>query len=773
VLTNPALTITANDLGNSGSGGALSTTSQIDFQAYGIEIIDTGARVTTESGGSHTVGIRLRSAPLSNVVVALAVQPPPGPAPLEAILSSTSLTFTSTNWNVVQMVTVSGLDDVIADGDISYTVSIGPITTSDPNYLPVGAISLTFINTDNEQPITGGAVSITNITSTTTSEAGGRANFSVVLTSAPTSDVTINLSVSDQTEGALSHTSITFTSTNWNVAQVISITGLDDGLVDGNASLIVITSPTVSADANYKGVVVRDLSFTNIDDDTYNTVTVTTTADIADGDTRSLEALYNNLGADGRISLREAIIAANNTANAAGASDRINFSIAEALINGAHTINIAAALPVISDGLIIDGQSEPDWSAASRLPVITINGSATAPDTDGLRFNSSSNTVRGIAITGFSGSGIRVLSGSSLNTFSENHIGVKADGTTASANSVGIQFDAGSGTATVTRNKIAFNTNQGVLINAISGVLVDRNSMFGNGALGIDLGAIGQQSNDVLDVDAGANGLQNFPTITRVISGTVAQIEGYLHSSANTAFSIDFYASANPDASGFGEGERWLGAISVTTDAQGYAKFSTLQTAALTALNAGEWVTTTATAIATGSTSEFGRAIQSTQAALLISPAVIGNETLVNTFTSGTQSVGTNNQAHGATAIDSAGNSIVVWQSVAQDGDSWGVYGQRFDSNGLKVGAEFQIASSGVGAQTNPSVAMDGVGNFVVTWTDSNIDGSANGIALRRFSSTGVALAASQVVNTTSAGDQSNSVIAMASNGDFVIRWIW
>jgi hypothetical protein len=49
-----------------------------------------------------------------------------------------------------------------------------------------------------------------------------------------------------------------------------------------------------------------------------------------------------NKGSDGLISLREAIIAANNSTNGSGGADRILFGIAG---TGEHLINLAAALP--------------------------------------------------------------------------------------------------------------------------------------------------------------------------------------------------------------------------------------------------------------------------------------------------------------------------------------------------------------------------------------------------------------------------------------------
>ena len=55
----------------------------------------------------------------------------------------------------------------------------------------------------------------------------------MVLTTQPTADVTIALSSSDTTEGTVSPASLTFTTANWNVAQTVTVTGVDDALVDG------------------------------------------------------------------------------------------------------------------------------------------------------------------------------------------------------------------------------------------------------------------------------------------------------------------------------------------------------------------------------------------------------------------------------------------------------------------------------------------------------------------------------------------------------------
>ena len=120
-------------------------------------------------------------------------------------------------------------------------------------------------------------------------------------------------------------------------------------MIDGDAPYLIITAPAVSTDLNYHGRNASDVALANTDDDTTNTLVVNTNSDIADGNTASLVALAKTPGADGKISLREAIMAANATANGIGGPDRINFAITGA---GVQTISLSSALPAITEALI-------------------------------------------------------------------------------------------------------------------------------------------------------------------------------------------------------------------------------------------------------------------------------------------------------------------------------------------------------------------------------------------------------------------------------------
>ncbi len=141
--------------------------------------------------------------------------------------------------------------------------------------------------------------------------------------------------------------------------------------------------------------------------------------------------------------------------------------------------------------------------------------------------------------------------------------------------------------------------------------------------------------------------------------------------------------------------------------------------------------------------------------------APTGNELQVNTYTTGYQS-----QAD--VAADGGGNFVVVWNSTGQDGDGGGIFAQRFDNSGTRVGTEFQVNSYTTGNQQYPVVAMDGGGDFVVAWVGHGPTAS-NGIFARRFDSTGAAQGTEFQVNTGTAPNY--PAVAMDRGGDFVVAW--
>jgi Ca2+-binding RTX toxin-like protein len=83
--------------------------------------------------------------------------------------------------------------------------------------------------------------------------------------------------------------------------------------------------------------------------------------------------------------------------------------------------------------------------------------------------------------------------------------------------------------------------------------------------------------------------------------------------------------------------------------------------------------------------------------------------------------------------MDSDGDFVVTWSSYGQDGDVYGIYGQRYSAAGVAQGGEFKVNSTTSDYQQFSTVAMDSDGDFVVTWTSNGQDGSESGVYAQRY----------------------------------------
>ncbi|HEY7090447.1 MAG TPA: hypothetical protein VH518_20285 [Tepidisphaeraceae bacterium] len=259
--------------------------------------------------------------------------------------------------------------------------------------------------------------------------------------------------------------------------------------------------------------------------------------------------------------------------------------------------------------------TDPTGTSAipNRLGVVL--QSATNQNTVGGTDAGAGNLISGNKLNGV----VLVGQGVSQNTVSGNRIGTDASGTQALANgAAGVLIKSAANQNTIggssdkAGNTIAFNKGAGVVVltKDTVGETIRNNSIFSNGRLGIDLNGDGVSPNDPTDGDAGPNRLQNFPELSSATtSGAGTTVGGALHSKANTEFTIDFYANAAADPSGFGEGQTPIGSIVVTTDNSGLANFSA---SGLAAVAAGSFISATATNNNTGDTSEFSKDLSAT-----------------------------------------------------------------------------------------------------------------------------------------------------------------
>ncbi len=281
-----------------------------------------------------------------------------------------------------------------------------------------------------------------------------------------------------------------------------------------------------------------------------------------------------------------------------------------------------------ADGISVIGFENPASNNLIEGNLVGVNaaGSAALGNAgSGVSLYGAANNIIGGATTGAGnvisangGFGVAMFSDPFLSSFATgnlvegNAIGSDAKGAVALGNSSGgVSIDGSSntvgGTVAGTSNVIAFNGLNGVTIGTSSTYMaiddpVLGNSIFANARLGIDLGNDGVTPNAPGGPHAGPNDFQNYPVLTSAVSWVSdTTITGTLNSTPSTAFRVEFFASPTADPTGYGQGQTYLGATTVTTDASGNRSFNlTLPVGGL----AGQVLSATATD-PSGNTSEF------------------------------------------------------------------------------------------------------------------------------------------------------------------------
>ena len=140
------------------------------------------------------------------------------------------------------------------------------VSTADAAYDALSAVTVYAVNADNEYGLDVGSVT------GQATEAGGTATFTVALLTRPLAAVTVSVSSRDASgnpdtsEGTVSPSSLTFTDSDWNTTQPVTVTGADDAIDDGDVTWNVRLDPS-SGDANYDGLSNVDVLVTTTDDD--------------------------------------------------------------------------------------------------------------------------------------------------------------------------------------------------------------------------------------------------------------------------------------------------------------------------------------------------------------------------------------------------------------------------------------------------------------------------------------------------------------------------
>lgn len=229
--------------------------SNLDDDSAAILVSDASGH-TAEDGTQATFTVRLASQPYADVTIEFDTSDAG-----EGQVDLTSLVFGAADWDQEQTVTITGQDDDVDDGDQPYTIAFSDVSSSDAAYDVLMPANVVVTNDDDDD--TGVVVSLI---SGNTTEALGSATFTVVLLSEPTADVVLGFASNDPTEGETDVAELTFTSDNWDLPQTVTVTGVDDDIVDGDVAYQVVFDAIVSADLTYMGIVPDSVDVTNEDD---------------------------------------------------------------------------------------------------------------------------------------------------------------------------------------------------------------------------------------------------------------------------------------------------------------------------------------------------------------------------------------------------------------------------------------------------------------------------------------------------------------------------
>lgn len=212
--------------------------------------------VTDEDGDTGIFSVVLSAAPQETVTINFTSSDTG-----EGTLPESTVSFDSTDWNVAKTITVEGVNtDNIPDGDVEYSITSNSVSDDSAfNDLEIAAVAMINQNTDapDIKITTSGSI---------TSEAGGTVTVTVQALSNPQAEVTLPLSVNDESEGKLSSDEVVLPANSQDPVEV-TLTGVNDEDIDGDIAYSLVTSPTVSTDTDYNGLNKADFLITNEDND--------------------------------------------------------------------------------------------------------------------------------------------------------------------------------------------------------------------------------------------------------------------------------------------------------------------------------------------------------------------------------------------------------------------------------------------------------------------------------------------------------------------------
>lgn len=241
-------------------GTQSATVNIVDNDSFTATITATDATATeagTTNNGTFTVDLGALNQTGAPVVVGFTRS---GSATHVTDYANIGATVAIANNQQANTITINPVNDPVVEGPetVILTLAAGAgYSLGTPDSATVNIV-------DND---TAGFLVSTGTLATT--EGGPNETFTVVLDAEPQTNVVISATSDNLAEGLVSPANLTFTPTNYNVPQTITVTPVDEFIVDGDQAYeVTLSIVDASSDNNFDGLADQDVSVTNADNDT-------------------------------------------------------------------------------------------------------------------------------------------------------------------------------------------------------------------------------------------------------------------------------------------------------------------------------------------------------------------------------------------------------------------------------------------------------------------------------------------------------------------------
>ncbi|TGM95205.1 hypothetical protein [Leptospira dzoumogneensis] len=223
-----------------------------------LEVSQTQLNVI-EGGNGSSYDIRLKIEPTQSVYLDIS---PENRMQINGSANTVRIEFTPQNWDQFQTISVNALDNSNVEGTVSAFITHS-ISSADVAFSNISTYSLRVDISDNDS-----AEIFISKTTSNGAEGGATGQYNISLTGQPISDVIVTLTPNNQIQvnGSSSPIDLTFTNSNWTQAQTVTISAIDDSVVEGPHNGLV-THSIVSDDLRYSNFTLSDHTFKISDND--------------------------------------------------------------------------------------------------------------------------------------------------------------------------------------------------------------------------------------------------------------------------------------------------------------------------------------------------------------------------------------------------------------------------------------------------------------------------------------------------------------------------